>query len=120
MSNVRVGWEKGKNESEEEKGKVLQKKRRIAQEKESGERKSVNLPNEKGVGIDHLLMEKLKKRGGNVQDDVPFSFSFEGLDMRVEREEEEEEEAMEIKMNEESTRTIQARRESKGGKLVVF
>ena len=34
--NIRVEWEEGKNESEEEKGKVLQKKRRIAQEKESG------------------------------------------------------------------------------------
>ena len=33
------------------KGKVLQKKRRIAQEKESRERKLVNLPNEKGVGV---------------------------------------------------------------------
>ena len=51
--NVRVGWEKGKNESEEEKGKVLQKKRRIALEKESGERKLVNLSNEKGVDIVH-------------------------------------------------------------------
>ena len=107
--NVRVGWEKGENESEEEKGKVLQKKRRIVQEKESGERKSVNLPNEEGVGIDHLLMEKPKKRGGGVQDGVPFSFLFEGSDIRVEGEEKKEGEAMEIKMNEESTRTIQAR-----------
>ena len=48
--NVRIRWEKGKNESEEEKGKISQKKRRIAQEKESGERKSMNFPNEKGGG----------------------------------------------------------------------
>ena len=82
--NVRVGWEKGKNESEEEKGKVLQKKRRITQEKESG------FPNEEGVDVDHLLKEKLKKRSGSVQDGVPFSFSFEGSDMRVEEEKEEE------------------------------
>ena len=39
--------------------------------------------------------------------------------MRVEGEEEEERDAMEIKMNKESIRTIQARRESKGGKLVI-
>ena len=95
--NVRVGWEEGKNESEEEKGKVLQKKRRITQEKESRERKSVNLPNEKGVGINHLLMEKPKERGG----DVPFSFSFEDSDMRVEGEEEKEGNAMKIEMNKE-------------------
>ena len=117
--NIRVGWEEGKNESEEEKGKVLQKKRRIAQEKESGERKLVNLSNEEGVGVDHPLMEKSKERGGGVQDGVPFSFSFEDSDMRVKGKEEEEGDAMEIKMNEESTRTIQARRESKGGKLVI-
>ena len=117
--NVRVGWEKGKNESEEEKGKVLQKKRRITQKKESGERKSVNLPNEKGVGIVHLLMEKPKERSGGVQDGVPFSFSFEGSDMRVEGKEEEEGDAMEIKMNKEFARTTQARRESEGGKLVI-
>ena len=64
--NLRVGWEKGKNESEEEKEKVSQKKRRITQEKESGERKLVNLPNEEGVGIVHLLMEKPKERSGGV------------------------------------------------------
>ena len=64
--NVRVRWEKGKNESEEEKGKVLQKKKRIAQEKENGERKLVNLPNEKGVGINHPLMEKPEERSGSV------------------------------------------------------
>ena len=117
--NLRVGWEKGKNESEEEKGKVLQKKRRIAQEKESRERKLVNLPNEEGVGIVHLLMEKPKERSGGVQDGVPLSFLFEGSDMKVERGEEEEGEAMEIKMNEEFARTTQARRESEGGKLVI-
>ena len=117
--NVKVRWEKGKNESEEEKGKVLQKKRRITQEKESGKRKLVNLPNEEGVGVDHLLMEKPKERSGGVQDGVPFSFSFEDSNMRVKEEEEEEGDAMEIEMNEESTRTIQARRESKGGKLVL-
>ena len=104
---------------EEEKEKVLQKKRRIAQEKESKERKLVNLPNEEGVGVNHLLMEKPEERGDGVQDGVPFSFSFEGSDMRVKGEEKKEGEAMEIEMNEESTKTIQARRESKGGKLVI-
>ena len=64
--NIRVGWEKGKNESEEEKGKVLQKKRRITQEKESRKRKLMNLPNEEGVGVVHPLMEKPKKRSGGV------------------------------------------------------
>ena len=119
--NVRVGWEKGKNESKEEKGKVLQKKRRITQEKESGERKLVNLPNEEGVGVVHPLMEKPEERSGGVHDGVSFSFSFEGSDMRVEREEEEEREAMEIETNEEFARTTQARRESEGrGKLVIF
>ena len=39
--------------------------------------------------------------------------------MRVEGKEEKEGNAMEIEMNKESTRTIQARRESKGGKLVI-
>ena len=117
--NVRVGWEKGKNESEEEKEKVSQKKRRITQEKESKERKSVNLPNEEGVGINHLLMEKPKERSGGVQDGVPFSFLFEGSDMSVEEEEKEEREAMEIKTNKKSARTTQARRESEGGKLVI-
>ena len=117
--NLRVGWEKGKNESEEEKEKVLQKKRRIAQEKESRERKLVNLPNEEGVGIVYLLMEKSEERNGGVQDSVPFSFSFEGSGMRVERGEEEKGEAMEIEMNEEFARTTQARRESEGGKLVI-
>ena len=112
--NLRVGWKKGKNESEEEKGKVLQKKRRITQEKESGERKLVNLPNEEGVGVVHPLMEKPKKRSGGVQDGVPFSFSFEGSGMRVEGGEEEEGEAMEIEMNKEFARTTQARRESEG------
>ena len=64
--NVKVGWEKGKNKSEEEKGKVLQKKRRITQEKESVERKLVNFPNKEGVGVVHLLMEKPKERSGGV------------------------------------------------------
>ena len=40
--------------------------------------------------------------------------------MSVERKEEEEREAMEIKTNEESARTTQARRVSEGGKLVIF
>ena len=117
--NVRVGWEKGKNESEEEKEKVSQKKRRIAQEKESRERKSVNLPNEEGVGVNHLLIEKPKERSGGVQDGVLFSFSFEGSNMSVEREKKEEGEAMEIEMNKEFARTTQARRESEGGKLII-
>ena len=117
--NVRVGWEKGKNESEEEKGKISQKKRKIAQEKESRERKPVNFPNEKGVGVVHPLMEKPEERGGDVQDGVPFSFLFEGSDIRVEREEEEEGDVMEIKMNKEFARTTQARRESEGGKSVI-
>ena len=103
--NVRVGWEKGKNESEEEKRKILQKKRRIIQEKESRERKLVNFPNEEGVGVVHPLMEKPEKRSGGVQDNVLFSFSFEGSDMRVKGEEEEEGDAMEIKTNEEFART---------------
>ena len=64
--NVKVGWEKGKNESEEEKGKISQKKRKITQEKESRERKPVNFPNEEGVGVVHPLMEKPKERGGGV------------------------------------------------------
>ena len=59
--NVRVGWEKGKNKSEEEKEKISQKKRRITQKKESGERKLVNFPNEEGVSVVHLLMENLRK-----------------------------------------------------------
>ena len=67
----------------------------------------------------HLLMEKPKERSGGVQDGVPFSFSFEGSDMRVEGKEEEEGDAMEIKTIEEFARTTQARRESEGGKLVV-
>ena len=67
--NVRVRWKKGKNESKEEKRKVLQKKRRIAQEKESRERKLVH--------VNHLLMKKPEERSGDVQDGVPFSFSFE-------------------------------------------
>ena len=116
--NVRVRWEKGENKSEEEKGKVLQKKKRITQKKESKERKLVNLPNEEEVNINHLFMEKSKKRDGNVHG-VPFSFSFEGSNIRVKEKEEKEGEAIKIKMNKESTRTIQARRESKGGKLVV-
>ena len=74
MINVKVRWEKGKNESEEEKGKVSQKKRRIAQEKESRERKSMNLSNEEGVGIDYLFMEKPKKRSDGVQDGIFFLF----------------------------------------------
>ena len=79
----------------------------------------MNLPNEEGVGVVHLLMEKPKKRSGGVQDGVPFSFLFEGSDMRVEGEEKKERDAMEIKMIEEFARTTQARRESEGGKLVV-
>ena len=39
--------------------------------------------------------------------------------MRVERKEEEKRDAMKIKMNRESARTTQARRESEGGKLVI-
>ena len=119
MINIRVGWEKGKNESEEEKEKILQKKRRITQEKENRERKLVNFPNEKGVGVVYLLMEKTKERSDGVQDSVLFSFSFEGSDMRVKGEEEEEGDAMEIEMNEKFARTTQARRESEGGKLVI-
>ena len=79
----------------------------------------MNLPNEEGVGINHLLIEKSEKRSGGVQDGVPFSFLFEGLDMSVEGEEKEEEEAMKIETNKESARTTQARRESEGGKLVI-
>ena len=69
--------EEGKNESEEEKRKVSQKKRRIAQKKKNRERKSVNLPNEEGVGIDHLFIEKPEERDGSVQDNIYFSFLFE-------------------------------------------
>ena len=65
-------------------------------------------------------MEKPEERSGGVQDGIPFSFSFEGSDMRVEGEKEEEGNAIEIKTNEESVRTTQARRESEGGKLVVL
>ena len=117
--NVKVGWKKGKNESEEEKGKISQKKRKIAQEKKSEERKLVNFPNEKGVGVVHPLMEKPEERGGGVQDGVPFSLSFEGSDIRMERKEEEERDAMEIETNEEFARTTQARKESEGGKSVI-
>ena len=117
--NVRVGWEKGKNESKEEKGKISQKKRKITQEKKSRERKLMNFPNEERVGVVHPLMEKSKKRSGGVQDGVPFSFLFEGSDMRVEGEEEKEKDAIEIEMNEEFARTTQARRESEGGKSVI-
>ena len=116
---VRVGWEKEKNESEEEKEKILQKKRRITQEKESGERKSVNFPNEEGVGVVHPLMEKPEERSGDVQDSVPFFFLFEGSDMGVKGKEKKEGDAMEIETNEKFARTTQARRESEGGKLVV-
>ena len=97
----------------------MQKKRRITQEKESGERKLVNLPNEEGVGIDHLLIEKPEERSGGVQDGVPFSFLFEGSDMSMEGKEEKEGKAIEIETNKESARTTQARRESEGGKLVI-
>ena len=97
----------------------MQKKRRITQEKESKERKSVNFPNEEGVGIVYSLIEKPEERSDDVQDGVSFSFLFEGSDMRVKREEEEEGDAMKIKTNEESARTTQARRESEGGKLVI-
>ena len=65
----------------------------------------MNFPNEEGVGVVHPLMEKSEERSGGVQDGVPFSFSFEGSDMRVKREEEEEGDAMEIKMNKEFART---------------
>ena len=47
---------KGKKE------KYHKKKRKIAQEKESGERKLVNFPNEKGVGVVHPLMEKPEEK----------------------------------------------------------
>ena len=79
----------------------------------------MNFPNEKGVGVVHPLMEKLKERGSGVQDSIPFSFLFEGSDMRVKGEEEEEGDAMEIKTNKEFARTTQARRESEGGKSVI-
>ena len=117
--NIKVGWEKGKNESEEEKGKISQKKRRITQEKESGERKLVNFPNEEGVGVVHPLMEKPEERSGGVQNSILFSFLFEGSDMRVKGEEKEERDAMKIETNEEFARTTQARRESEGGKSVI-
>ena len=64
--NIKVGWEKGKNENEEEEEKILQKKRRITQEKENRERKSVNFPNEEGVGVVYSLMEKPEERSGGV------------------------------------------------------
>ena len=79
----------------------------------------MNFPNEEGVDVNHLLMEKPKERSGGVQDGVSFSFLFEGSDIRIKRKEEEEGNAMEIEMNEESARTTQARRESEGGKLVI-
>ena len=49
-----------------------------------------------------------------------FFFLFKGSDIRVERKKEKEEDAIEIKTNEEFARTTQARRESEGGKLVIF
>ena len=79
----------------------------------------VNFPNEEGVGVVYPLMEKPKERSGGVQDGVPFSFSFEGSDMRVKGEEEEKRDAMEIETNKEFAKTTQARRESEGGKSVV-
>ena len=79
----------------------------------------MNLSNEEGVSIVYSLMEKPEERSGGVQDGVPFSFSFEGSDMRVEGRKKKEGEAMEIEMNKEFARTTQARRESEGGKLVV-
>ena len=80
--------------------------------------KLVTFPNEEGVGVVHPLMEKPEERSG-VQDGVPFSFLFEGSDMRVEGEEEKEGDAIEIETNEEFARTTQARRESEGGKSVI-
>ena len=85
----------------------------------SGERKLVNLSNEKGVSIDHSLMEKSKKRSGGVQDSILFSFSFEGSGMKVKRREEKKRKIKVIKTNKKSAKTTQARRESEGGKLVV-
>ena len=79
----------------------------------------MNFPNEKGVGIVYLLMEKPEKRSGGIQDGVSFSFSFENLDIRMKRKEEKEGDVMKIEMNEKSARTTQARRESEGGKLVI-
>ena len=79
----------------------------------------MNFPNKEGVGVVHPLMEKPKERSGGVQNSVPFSFSFEESDMRVEGKEEEEGDAMEIEMNKEFAKTTQARRESEGGKSVV-
>ena len=64
-------------------------------------------------------MEKPEERNNGVQDSASFSFLFEDLGMRVERGKEKEGEAMEIEMNKESARITQARRESKGGKLII-
>ena len=50
---------------------------------------------------------------------VSFSFLFESLNISVKGKEKKEKEAVEIKTNKESARTIQARRESEGGKLVI-
>ena len=80
----------------------------------------MNFPNEEGVGVVHPLMKKPEERSGGVQDSISFSFLFEGSDIRVKGKEEEERDTMEIKTNEESARTTQARRESEGGKLVIF
>ena len=75
----------------------MQKKRKITQEKESRERKPVNFPNEEGVGVGSSTYGKTRgKRWWCPRLCVPFSFSFEGSDMRVEGEEEEEGDAMEI------------------------
>ena len=71
------------------------------------------------MGVVHPLMEKSEKRSGGIQDNVSFSFLFKGSDMRVEEEEEEEGDAMEIETNKEFAKTIQARRESEGGKSVI-
>ena len=80
----------------------------------------MNFPNEEGVDVVHPLMEKSKERSGGVQDGVPFSFLFEGSNMRVEKKEKKKKDAMEIKTNEEFARTTQARRESEGRKSVVL
>ena len=58
---------------ERKREKYCKRKEKIAQEKESRERKLVDFPNEEGVGVVHPLMEKPEERGGGVQDGVPFS-----------------------------------------------
>ena len=70
------------------KKKYCKRKEKSHKKRRARERKLVNFPNEEGVGVVHPLMEKSEERGGGVQDGVPFSFSFEGSDMRVEGKEE--------------------------------